>query len=109
MPDVNLASLISWVATMQSLELSPNNALTVPPGFKTICPTTQTCSLLQIENLSQSFTVLYFVSDGIDSNSGSLTAGASPFQCTKNFNAATLVVANVSVTNASMKVTLIDG
>jgi hypothetical protein len=106
-PNVELASLIARVATMQSLTLSSNDALTVQPGNKAVGPTTQTPSLLQIENLSQSFTVSYFVSDGIDPKSGSIAVGSQPFQWVKNFNGATLTIANVSVTDAPMQVTLI--
>jgi hypothetical protein len=108
-PDVELASLISRVANMPGLVISPDNPVTVPPGYKVTSRTTQTSSLLQIENLSQSFTVLYFASDGAHANTGSLTVGSAPYEWNKNFNGAVIVAANVSVNNASMQVTLIDG
>ncbi len=101
----SLAALVG----MPSLVLSSNDPITVPPNSKCTAQTTQAASFLQIENLSQSFTLLYFVTAGtVLTQSGSIPAGGGPLQWTDNFNGAELVVANVSTMAASMEVTLIS-
>lgn len=103
------APLLASLEVMPNLELSSNDPITVPPNFKCKAQTTQTSSFLQIVNLSESFTLLYFVTAGsVLTQNGSISPGGAPSQWVMNFNGAELVVANVSTMNASMQVTLIS-
>ncbi len=91
------------------LELSYNHPLEVPPNFSAICPqTSQASSVLQIENLSTSNVLSYYVNagGGFD-KTGTIPANdATPKTWVHNFNGAKLVVTNISTRNASALVTL---
>ena len=108
----DFASLIATLEQMQNLTLSPNNPITVPPKHKCSGPTSQAISYLQIENLSQEFTLMYFVTAGsVLTQTGSILAGinpGNPAKWVKNFDGAELIAANVSDMNASMLVTLVS-
>lgn len=95
--------------TQDGLSLQYNQPLTVPENFSANCAvTTQANSVLQIENLSTSNTLSYFINGGSAlTQAGSIRANTStPFQAVVNFNGARLVVTNTSSRDASALVTL---
>src|SRR4051794_23162866 len=80
------APLLASLEGMPSLELSSNDPITVPPNFNCKAQTTQTSSFLQIVNLSQSFTLRYFVTAGtVLTQNGSISPGGDPSQWVTNF------------------------
>jgi len=90
------------------LKLEYNQPLRVPPNFTAVAQTTQANSVLQIENLSSSNTLLYFVNAGsVLNENGEIPANTSdPKTWVENFNGATLNVSNISTRDAVALVTL---
>lgn len=91
------------------LSLQYNQPLTVPENFSANCAaTTQAISVLQIENLSTSNTLSFFINGGSAlTYAGSIPANTStPYQYVGNFNGGRLVVTNTSSRDASALVTL---
>ncbi len=96
-------------AAAAGLQLQYNQPLTVAENFSAVCdPTTQATSILQIENLSTSNTLSYFINAGSAlTKSGVISPNNStPDVYDVNFNGAKLVVTNISTRDASALVTL---
>jgi len=96
--------------TASTLKLSYNSPLQVPQNFSTVCDTTsQTTSILQVQNLSSSFTLTFFVNAGSFTHEGSIPANdTTPWSVTQNFNGSKLTVANISSEEATGQVTLLS-
>jgi predicted alternative tryptophan synthase beta-subunit len=91
-----------------SLKLEYNTPVNVKEDFSAVAdPTSQATSILNIENLSTSNTLLYYVNAGTFTKQGSIAPNtATPDQIVYNFNGSKLVFTNTSTRDATAKVTL---
>ena len=99
---------IESVETQGQLDLSYNHPLPVPPNFTAVCgQTTQATSILQVENLSTSNVLSFYVNAGSYTHQGVIPANdATPWSVAMNFNGAKLEVSNISTRDAKALVTL---
>ncbi|MVA26945.1 hypothetical protein V6582_20045 [Agrobacterium vitis] len=90
------------------MTLEYNMPLNVPEDFSAVAnPTTQADSVLQIENLSTSNTLQFYVNAGAFTYQGQILANtADPYVVVHNFNGAALKITNISTRSATAKVTL---
>lgn len=91
-----------------ALQLEYNYPLDVPQNFSATCQqTSQTESILQIENESTSNKALLAIQYGDVSEQHTINPNtAEPFTMVKNFNGAKLNIINISTRPATVKVTL---
>ena len=89
-------------------QLKYNDPIDVYPDERIVCEhTTQTDSILQIENLSTSNKADFFIQWGGHKKSESLNPNtAEPYRLIENFNGTKLNVMNISTRKADIKVTL---
>ena len=104
----NQAAQTAPLDATDSLNLQYNQPLHVPQNFSSLCSeTTQATSLLQVQNLSSSDNLTFFVNGGGLAESHVIPANQpEPWMVQSNFGGATLKVSNVSSRPATALVTL---
>jgi hypothetical protein len=102
------AATATATPTASMLSLSYNSPLPVPQNYSAICnPTSQAMSILQVQNLSTSFTLAFYVNAGSYTYQGSIPANVTtPWAIPQNFAGSMLTVTNLSSESATAQVTL---
>lgn len=95
-----------------SLGLKYNHPLNVPQNFSAVCPkTTQNNSIVQVQNLSATFDLTFYIDPAPASGSSLVTIKANdptPWRNVQNYNGAKLLISNISQEAATARVTLKD-
>lgn len=102
------ANQTETLAAADSLTWQYNYPLQVPQNYSAVCPqTTQADSTLQVQNLSTSNALTFFVNGGGLHESHTIAANTpQPWVTQQNFGGAELKISNLSSRPATAQVTL---
>jgi hypothetical protein len=101
------------MGTVGNIKLAYNHPLNVPNNFSAVCdPTSQNLTSVSIQNLSSAFALTVYVDPAPASYPGGFIDIAAnnptPIRWAQNYNAAKLVISNISQESATAKITLTD-